>query len=45
MVNVTVLGSGAGTEPLGKQPGGLFVGDAERRRPRGNVIVPRVEVR
>ena len=45
MTDITVLGVEVWSELLSKQPGGLFVGDTERRQPRGNVAAPRAEVR
>lgn len=44
MSKITVLGAGAWAAPLSEQPGGLFVGDAERRQPRSNMAVPHAEV-
>ena len=43
MTNITVLGAGAWAEPFGGQPGGLSVGDAEWRQPRGDMTVPQAE--
>ena len=44
-MKITVLGAGAWAEPLSKQSSGLFVGDAERRQPRGGNAAPHAGLR